>query len=87
MRKRHSPGGVKKQRGSRIGIYWVDGARKSKTLGFVKDLSKTQVKAGWSRKSGPNARRTGSGSLASSSSRSIFRSTASSGSIQRGRTM
>lgn len=44
MRKRHSTGGVKKQRGRWIGMYWVDGARKSKVLGFVKDLSKTEAR-------------------------------------------
>ena len=25
-------------------MYWVDGARKSRVLGFVKDLSKTQAR-------------------------------------------
>src|SRR6267154_844796 len=45
MRTRHSTGGVKKQRGRWIGMYWVDGARKSKALGSVKDLSKTEARA------------------------------------------
>src|SRR5229473_1403626 len=44
MRTRHSTGGVKKQRGRWIGMYWVDGARKSKVLGFVKELSKTEAR-------------------------------------------
>lgn len=44
MRKRHSTGGVKKQRGRWIGMYWLDGARKSKVLGFVKDMSKTEAR-------------------------------------------
>jgi integrase len=44
MRKRHSTGGVKKQRGRWIGMWWVDGARKSKVLGFVKEMSKTEAR-------------------------------------------
>jgi len=44
MRKRHSTGGVKKQRGRWIGMYWLDGARKSKALGFVKEMSKTEAR-------------------------------------------
>ena len=44
MRKRHQTGGIKKQRGRWIGMWWVDGARKSKVLGFVKDLSKTEAR-------------------------------------------
>jgi integrase len=44
MRKRHSTGGVKKQRGRWIGMYWLDGARKSKVLGFVKEMSKTEAR-------------------------------------------
>jgi integrase len=44
MRKRHSTGGVKKQRGRWIGMYWLDGARKSRALGFVKEMSKTEAR-------------------------------------------
>src|ERR1700722_18051725 len=44
MRKRHSTGGVKKQRGRWIGMYWIDGARKSEVLGFVKEMSKTEAR-------------------------------------------
>ena len=44
MRTRHSTGGVKKQRGRWIGMYWLNGARKTKVLGFVKDMSKTEAR-------------------------------------------
>jgi integrase len=45
MRKRHQTGGVKKQRGSWLGQWWVDGKRVSKTLGLVKDMTKGQARA------------------------------------------
>lgn len=44
MRTRHSTGGVKKQRGRWIGMWWVDGSRKSKVLGFVSEMSKTRAR-------------------------------------------
>jgi integrase len=44
MRKRHSSGGVKQQRRRWVGMYWLDGARKSKVLGLVKDMSKTEAR-------------------------------------------
>ena len=44
MRTRHSTGGVKKQRGRWIGMWWVDGRRKSRVLGFIKEMSKTQAR-------------------------------------------
>ena len=44
MRKRHSTGGVKKQRGRWIGMWWVDGRRKSRVLGFVKEMTKSQAR-------------------------------------------
>ena len=44
MRKRHSTGGVKKQRGRWVGMYWLDGVRKSRVLGLVKDMTKTQAR-------------------------------------------
>jgi integrase len=44
MRKRHSTGGVRKQRGKWMGMWWVDGERKSRTLGFIKDMSKTEAR-------------------------------------------
>jgi len=45
MRKRHQTGGLKKQRGSWLGQWWVDGKRVSKTLGLVKDMTKGQALA------------------------------------------
>jgi integrase len=44
MRKRHSTGGVKKQNGRWVGMYWLDGNRKSKVLGLVKEMSKTEAR-------------------------------------------
>jgi integrase len=44
MRKRYQTGGIKKQRGRWIGMWWVDGGRKSRVLGFVKDMSKTKAR-------------------------------------------
>ncbi len=44
MRRRYSTGGIKKQRGRWIGMWWVDGSRKSKVLGMVKDMSKTKAR-------------------------------------------
>ena len=44
MRKRYSTGGIKKQRGRWIGMWWVDGGRKSRVLGMVKDMSKTKAR-------------------------------------------
>src|ERR1700685_700338 len=40
MRTRHSTGGVRKQRGRWIGMWYVDGKRKSKVLGFIKEMTK-----------------------------------------------
>ena len=42
---RHSTGYVRKQRGKWIGAWYVNGARTSKTLGLIKDLSKGDAKA------------------------------------------
>jgi integrase len=44
MRKRYSTGGIKKQRGRWVGMWWVDGRRKSRVLGFVSKMSKTQAR-------------------------------------------
>ena len=44
MRKRYSTGGIKKQRGRWVGMWWVDGSRKSRVLGFVNKMSKTQAR-------------------------------------------
>ena len=46
MRKsRYQKGSVKKQRGRWIGMYYADGGRKSKVLGLVKDLTKSEARA------------------------------------------
>jgi integrase len=44
MRRRHSAGYVRKQRGKWIGAWYVDGKRTSKSLGLVKDLTKGDAK-------------------------------------------
>ena len=44
MRKRYQTGGIKKQRGRWVGMWWVDGRRKSRVLGFVNKLSKSQAR-------------------------------------------
>ena len=44
MRKRHQTGGVKKQRGRWVGMWWVDGRRKSRVLGFVSKMSKSAAR-------------------------------------------
>lgn len=42
--KRYQTGGIKKQRGRWVGMWWVDGRRKSRVLGFVSKLSKSQAR-------------------------------------------
>jgi integrase len=42
--KRYQTGGIKKQRGRWVGMWWVDGKRKSRMLGLVKSMSKTQAR-------------------------------------------
>ena len=42
--RRHSTGYVRKQRGKWIGAWYVDGKRTSKSLGLVKDLTKSDAK-------------------------------------------
>ena len=44
MRTRHSSGGVRKQRGSWVGIWWIDGKKKSKTVGLISKMSKTKAR-------------------------------------------
>jgi len=44
MRTRHSTGGVRKQRGRWIGLWYEGGVKKSRVLGFVKDLSKGEAR-------------------------------------------
>lgn len=44
MRIRHSTGGVRKQRGRWIGMWYADGKRKSKVVGSVKDITKSKAR-------------------------------------------
>ena len=44
MRQRHSTGYVRKQRGKWIGAWYVEGQRTSKSLGLVKNLTKSDAK-------------------------------------------
>jgi len=46
MRKcRYQKGSVKKQRGRWVAMWWVNGSRKSRVIGFVKDLTKSEARA------------------------------------------
>ena len=46
MRKcRYQKGSVKKQRGRWVAMWWVDGGRKSRVLGLVKDMTKSDARA------------------------------------------
>ena len=46
MRKsRYQKGSVKKQRGRRAAMWWVDKGRKSKVIGLVKDMTKSDAHA------------------------------------------
>ena len=42
--KRYQTGGIKKQRGRWIGMWWIDGRRKSRVLGFIKEMSKSKAR-------------------------------------------
>jgi integrase len=44
MRRRHSIGGVRKQRGRWIGSWTVDGKRGSQVVGLIKDMTKTEAR-------------------------------------------
>jgi integrase len=44
MRKRYSTGSIRKQRGRWMGMWWVDGRRKSRSLGLIKDMSRTAAR-------------------------------------------
>jgi len=44
MRKRHSTGSVRKQRGRWIGMFYVDGKRKSQVVGSLKDMTKGEAR-------------------------------------------
>jgi len=45
MRRRYQKGSVKKQRGRWVGMWWVDGKRKGRVLGLVKEMSKSDARA------------------------------------------
>lgn len=42
--RRYQTGGIKKQRGRWVGMWWVDGRRKSRVLGFVAKMSKSAAR-------------------------------------------
>jgi integrase len=42
--RRYQTGGIKKQRGRWVGMWWVDGRRKSRVLGFVNKMSKSAAR-------------------------------------------
>ncbi|HLJ45443.1 MAG TPA: tyrosine-type recombinase/integrase [Bryobacteraceae bacterium] len=44
MRIRHSTGGVRKQRGRWLGLWYEGGRKKSKVIGFVKDITKGEAR-------------------------------------------
>ncbi len=44
MRVRHSTGGVRKQRGRWIGMWYADGKRRSMVVGSVKDMTKSKAR-------------------------------------------
>ena len=44
MRTRHSTGGVRKQRGRWIGMWYADGKRQSRVVGSVRDITKTKAR-------------------------------------------
>ena len=74
MRIRHSTGGVRKQRGRWIGMWYADGKRKSKVVGSVKEMTKSEAReevAKSSRKTAPDVKPNAPGSLVSSS-RGLF---------------
>ena len=44
MRTRHSTGGVRKQRGRWIGMWYADGKRQSRVVGSIRDMTKTKAR-------------------------------------------
>jgi integrase len=44
MRQRHSLGGVRKQRGRWIGLWYEDGRKKSRVIGLIKDMTKGEAR-------------------------------------------
>ena len=86
MRTRHSTGGVRKQRGRWIGMWYADGKRKSKVVGFVRDMTKGKAREEVAKIVAGAAKGGTSGTVRWSSSRKfIFRITAGSGKTRRGK--
>jgi hypothetical protein len=44
MRTRHSTGGVRNQRGRWIGLWYEEGKKRSRAVGFVKDMTKGEAR-------------------------------------------
>ncbi len=44
MRTRHSTGGVRKQRGRWIGLWYEGAIKKSRVLGLIKDMTKGEAR-------------------------------------------
>ena len=44
MRTRHSTGGVRKQRGRWIGMWYTDGKRQSRVVGSIRDMTKSKAR-------------------------------------------
>jgi integrase len=44
MRTRHSTGGVRKQRGRWLGMWYADGKRQSRVVGSIRDMTKTKAR-------------------------------------------
>jgi hypothetical protein len=49
MRQRHSLGGVRKQRGRWIGLWYEDGKKKSRVIGLIKEMTKGEAREAVSR--------------------------------------
>jgi integrase len=49
MRQRHSMGGVRKQRGRWIGLWYEDGKKKSRVIGLIKEMAKGEAREAVSR--------------------------------------
>src|SRR5690348_6225337 len=49
MRQRHSLGGVRKQRGRWIGLWYEDGRKKSRVIGLIKEMTKGEAREAVSR--------------------------------------
>ena len=89
MRKRYQTGGIKRQRGRWIGMWWVDGGRKSRVLGLVKDMSKSKAREAVNRivaEENIKRRQIDAGISASSWMKFTFRTTVGSGRSPREKT-